>query len=118
MTTTNDTLLGDLRVNDPDDLDWVRVHPEVLQYAPAWATDLEAEFEPDGGVIVTFDGNFGSVQIATLVTWRAGEVTPTNDADVFFRENEGVIDAETLNAYARDFAAAASAFADASKAGA
>lgn len=115
MTNTKDTRTPELTVEDPDDRDWILIHPEVLQYAPDWATHASAHFENDGSVGIGFDGNYGSVQIGMAIIWKAGriEIPDNGFTDVFFRENEGPIDVDTLNAYARDFAAAAEAFAKA-----
>ncbi len=113
MTTTKDTRTTELTVEDPDDRDWILIHPEVLQHAPDWATHASAHFESDGSVGVGFDGNYGTVQISTYIVWKADriEIPDSGLAYSFFREKEGPIDVETLNAYARDYAAAAEAFA-------
>lgn len=115
MTYTQDTRTPNLTVEDPDARDWILIHPEVLQYAPDWATHAAAHFETDGSVGIGFDGNYGTVQISTSVIWKAGQIEiPDNGfTGVFFRENEGPVDVETLNAYVRDFTVAAEAFAKA-----
>lgn len=90
--------------------EWIAAHPEVSAFAPVWAGAIDASDEHDGRVALSFDRDFGAVEIGMAASWSGGRVT-TNDRNVYvyFRANEAAVSVESLRAYARQFAAAADA---------
>ncbi|MDJ1113786.1 hypothetical protein [Microbacterium dauci] len=120
MTITNDTRLSAITVPKAEHLDWIRVHPEILQIAPDWTTEIDLYFEGDGSVGIAYDGTWGEVQLGTAAIWRAGEVRAADDGLVvlYFKADDLNPTEADLREYARSFNDAADAVARASKAGA
>ena len=115
MTTTQDTRLSAIADIKPAHLDWIRIHPEVLDVAPHWTTRMSLYFEEDGSVGVGYNGAWGAVQLGTSAIWEAGKVTPAdNGLVVLYFDAEDTNPAESdLRDHARDFLAAADALAKA-----
>lgn len=89
--------------------EWVAAHPEVSAFAPSWADTIDAT--DDGPrVCLSYDRDFGAVEIGMAASWQDGKVT-TKDPGVYvyFSANEAAVTPESLRAYAAQFAAAADA---------
>lgn len=113
MTTTQDTRLSAITDIKPDHLDWILIHPEVLDVAPPWTTRMNLFFELDGSVSVGYDGIWGAVQLGTSAIWEAGQVTPADNGLVvlYFDADDTNPTESDLRDHARDFLAAADALA-------
>ncbi len=115
MTTTQDTRLSAITDVKPDHLEWIRLHPEVLEVAPPWTTRMDLFFEQDGSVGVGYDGVWGAVQLGTSAFWHAGEVTLADSGLVvlYFAADDTSPTDTDLRTFANDFQAAADALAKA-----
>lgn len=104
--------MSTIETTNDDDLtteEWITAHPEVTAAAPAWADTIDAT-EDGFQVGLSYDRDFGSVEIGMAASWRDGKVT-TKDPGVYvyFSANEAAVTPESLRAYAAQFAAAADA---------
>ncbi len=96
--------------------EWLKLHPEVAAAAPAWADAIDADSDTFGAVSLSYDRDFGAVEIGSAATWRDGTVTQRDPGVyVYFSANEAQVTPESLRAYAAQFLAAADAMDDAER---